>query len=182
MTTTTDLLTTAPCTQCVKHPGWLASQDRPDGRYVGEVCPACQGSLVMNVAVPMPTKGYATDWTTSPSDVAFYDALTDAMRADLKDEWGTMLLTLNERTILLGGECGWSEGFCSDCGEYVETASIVYNLRWDAGSDQPQWDEADEVCTDCGEVVHYREKSEAVEAARQDAAERAWEARREEGW
>jgi hypothetical protein len=183
---TTDLLIPQACTQCVKHPGMLVPQGHQDGRWDGVDCYACNGSLVMVQPVPMPTKERGEGWSTntpwsSPSDLAFYDSLNDAVKAYLKDEFGTIATKYHGQGTLIGGESGWSEGYCTNCYEYVETAEVIYNLRWEAGSDLPTWDESEEICTDCGEAIYFRDEDAAHEAAREDAAERAWEARRE-GW
>lgn len=190
MTTTieiADLLTPQACTQCVKHPGMLAPQGHQDGRFDGVACYACNGSLVMVQPVPMPTKERGEGWSTntpwtSPSDLAFYESLTDAVKAELKDECGTIATKYHGQGTLVGGEGGWSEGYCTSCNDYVETADVIYNLRWDAGSDLPMWDESDTICTDCGETIYCRDEDDAREAAREAADEMAWEARREEGW
>jgi hypothetical protein len=171
--TETNLLTTAPCVMCVKHPGVS--------------CEACQGSLMMNVAVPMPTteagKGWFTNtpWT-SPSDIAFYETLSDETKTAMRDEFGTMLLSVHDQQALVGGDNGWSEGYCTQCYDYTETANVIHSLRWEYGSDIPSWSESEEICTDCGESISFRDESEADYAAWCDAAERQFETMRDGGW
>lgn len=181
--TTTDLLIPQACTQCVKHPGMLVPQGHQNGAWDGVACFACNGSLVMVQPVPMPTKERGEGWSTntpwtSPSDLAFYESLNDTVKAYMKDEFGTTAGEYHGQPALVGGESGWSEGYCTSCNGYVETAEVIYNLRWEAGSDLPMWDESDAICTDCGETIYFHDEREAREAARESYEEMRFEAAR----
>lgn len=121
------------------------------------------------------------DPITSPSDLAFYESLTEVMREDMRSEFGTFATKVDGREVLIGGEDGVGECFCADCDGYSECGAIIYNLRWE-GDDLPAWDEDGErVCISCGMTDLYNDDGEALEAGRQAEAERQWEARREEG-
>lgn len=184
-TMTDDLLRLVPCVVCAKHPGMYAEPGCQDGRFDGMICNACEGSLMMYEAVPMPTtekaRGYVsnTPWT-SPSDIAFYNTLSDATKKDLEDEWNIEVTEFDGQPTLWGGENYSSEVYCTDCG-YEPAASVLYNLRWEDGSDGPMWDEGAVVCLGCGEGDLYGDEDEARESLMRDEAVRRWEARREEG-
>lgn len=129
--------------------------------------------------------------------LTIHRGLTDTTKASLKDEYGMTEILFDkdgEPVLATSGGEGWCESCsCWDCGEdgcgcgYVDTVTVVVNMRVlsepDASGEQETiWDEGDQLCERCGETIYHATFRDAREAARHDAAERAWEARREEGW
>lgn len=123
-----------------------------------------------------------------------YRGLTEVTKASLKDEYG-MTETLFDKdgepvlNMSVGGE-GWCESCsCWDCGEdgcgcgYMDTVTVVVNLRVLSepdkdGEQEVDWDEGDQLCERCGEVIYYATFREAREAAREDYEEMMFEAAR----
>ena len=126
--------------------------------------------------------------------LAVYRGLTEETKASLKDEFG-LTETLFDKdgepvlNMSAGGE-GWCESCsCWDCGEdgcgcgYMDTVTVVVNLRVLSGPDKDgeqevDWDEGDQLCERCGEVMYYATFREAREAAREDYEEMMFEAAR----
>lgn len=121
-----------------------------------------------------------------------YRSLQPATREYLTDDHGMTEMTFGSATVLvISGSEGWC-GECS-CGEgccgYGDTVWEVRNLRITEPADENgeqedvAFDEGERLCARCGEPVYHDDYRDAVEAMREDAAERAWEMQRDErGW
>jgi hypothetical protein len=125
-----------------------------------------------------------------------YRSLQPATREYLTDDHGMTEMKFDDTTavVISGGE-GWCDScacrYCGGrdgcgCGD-VGTVYVVENLRITEPADENgeqedvAFDEGERLCAVCGDEVYHDSWSEAREAAREDAAERAGEARRDEG-
>ena len=131
---------------------------------------------------------------TQDQSLALYRGLTDVTKESLKDEYG-MTETLFDKDgepvlNISGGSEGWCESCsCWDCGEdgcgcgYMDTVTVVVNLRVLSepdkdGEQEVDWDEGDQLCERCGEVMYYATFREARDAAREAYEEMQFEAAR----
>ena len=133
--------------------------------------------------------------TKTTASVDLYRTLLPQTREYLREDYGMAERTFGDRTVLtVPGFDGWcDECACSECYDrngcgcgYVMTTYEVIDLRItspaDANGEQEDvaFDTDARLCEECGEDVHFEDWRESMEAAREDAAERAWEMAREE--
>jgi hypothetical protein len=115
---------------------------------------------------------------TTEADLSLYRSFDKDTLDFVKDDYGMTEIVFEGTTdpvLVISGSEGWC-GSCAcleGCCGYGETVYEIYNLR--KTDDDVLYDEGERLCESCGEWVQFDDMGEANEAARWDAAERAWE-------